>query len=793
MFFRMLRNDLKAKKGLNVILFIFLIASAALVFAGAVQIYSALNGKEYTADMCKMSDIYLYVSEGNHDKAKSILDASENVLDYYESDARMLISSQLDFECFEETEDDHFDASGHYLVRQPRKTDLVYDEFGHPFYVKSGTMYVPLRMKDLAGACIGDTVKLTTHMGNTYSFTIAGFYKEGFDYRNRYIISDSDYEILNKEYPIGLSVFELNLKNKDELSRNKLYSDLRSEGVGLTAFRRLDMTTDATLTFILAAFIAVVSIFMILIIFMTIRFTMISAIRDEEKEIGTMRAIGTDSISFRWLFAAKYIAFAVLGGILGVIVGFILSNQFLNIFSANLLFPPVGVQLVIGTIAVLVMVCLIILFCFFVMRKIKKISVIDAIRGGEGGERFGNISLLFLHKRKAMRVPWYLAISDILKNFKRYIFLVAGYMLGCMIILLVFYVASSVVSKEFMRYYGLNQIDFYPDFHSELMYEYGERCYTEGKEFYDLINEDFQQNDIPAHIVTFDEMTGYMLYGNEQVEYTVWFECGEPDKYLYCEGSRVPVLANEVALSEYSAKLYGIKIGDIITMELPETDDGGITVTRNQRELVVTGFLNYSEFSYRAALMGSEYHAGARDFHGFSSIIIDEGGQDTFKRIEDLYGETNVMSAQEYLEHSLMDYIGLFNMLKIVMTATVIFITVLMTVLYVNIFRYEDRSEIALLNTLGFGNGSVAAWQILRMLILVLISIVLGTILVNTLGQLLVGVLFNYVKLKGFRFIVNWFTTLVIMPAIIIGSALIPTVLKLKDLRKTKLADIAEE
>ena len=38
MFFKMLKSDLKRKKGLNVILFIFITVASVLVFAGAVEI-----------------------------------------------------------------------------------------------------------------------------------------------------------------------------------------------------------------------------------------------------------------------------------------------------------------------------------------------------------------------------------------------------------------------------------------------------------------------------------------------------------------------------------------------------------------------------------------------------------------------------------------------------------------------------------------------------------------------------------------------------------------------------------
>ena len=51
MFFKMLKNDLKYKKGLNIIIFIFIVIASVLVFVGSVQIYSTLS-KDRTTERC---------------------------------------------------------------------------------------------------------------------------------------------------------------------------------------------------------------------------------------------------------------------------------------------------------------------------------------------------------------------------------------------------------------------------------------------------------------------------------------------------------------------------------------------------------------------------------------------------------------------------------------------------------------------------------------------------------------------------------------------------------------------
>ena len=59
MFFKMLKNDLKMKKGLNLILFIFIVIASVLVYVSASQLYIQLTGEERTVKSCSSSDLIM--------------------------------------------------------------------------------------------------------------------------------------------------------------------------------------------------------------------------------------------------------------------------------------------------------------------------------------------------------------------------------------------------------------------------------------------------------------------------------------------------------------------------------------------------------------------------------------------------------------------------------------------------------------------------------------------------------------------------------------------------------------
>ena len=70
MFLKMLKKDLKLKKGLNVILFIFMTVASILVVASAIQVYTHLAGKGRTYEICNSSDLVIVNQSSVRDREK---------------------------------------------------------------------------------------------------------------------------------------------------------------------------------------------------------------------------------------------------------------------------------------------------------------------------------------------------------------------------------------------------------------------------------------------------------------------------------------------------------------------------------------------------------------------------------------------------------------------------------------------------------------------------------------------------------------------------------------------------
>ena len=108
MFFKMLKSDLKQKKGLNVILFIFISVASMLVFAGSVQIFSNLTRESTAKKLCRTSDtqILIPIHEFNDEtlsgRVAEFLDKDPNVRSWSTSEMLKLSSGSMDYPDFDE-------------------------------------------------------------------------------------------------------------------------------------------------------------------------------------------------------------------------------------------------------------------------------------------------------------------------------------------------------------------------------------------------------------------------------------------------------------------------------------------------------------------------------------------------------------------------------------------------------------------------------------------------------------------------------------------------------------------
>ena len=157
------------------------------------------------------------------------------------------------------------------------------------------------------------------------------------------------------------------------------------------------MATGFIMDMIVAGILMVVSICLILVAFVVLRFTISFTLAEEYKQIGVMKAIGLSNKRIRWLYIVKYLLIAVVGAAVGFVFSIPFGNMMLKSVSETMILGDSRSYWING-ICSAVAVAVTIGFSYGCTGKIKKLTPMDAIRSGTTGERFRKKSLLRMNK-----------------------------------------------------------------------------------------------------------------------------------------------------------------------------------------------------------------------------------------------------------------------------------------------------------------------------------------------------------------------------------------------------------
>ncbi len=791
MYFRMLKRDLKDKPGLNIVAFIFMIAAVMFMVIGSTLLYALLGGEKKTYEKCHTSDGYFTVNadmsdrQGLVDRFMDDLDEMPIVTGKEHIEKVFVPFSNIEVVGYEGGKV-HY-SSGVYVTDMPDKYDIPIDFDNKYFEVPNGCVAVSQTFSNRLGVEAGDKLRLTTQFGNTYEYVVSEVYKNpATAYADQFYLSDRDKELFYNECPQKIEVFvsEVDIEDGDYINTLRdYYTDqilkYKDYGAGGNASKVLFLTNDGLFAIIVSTCMLVVAVAVMAMTMITIDFSLKSAIKREEREIGMMKAIGVWSLSYKTLFIVKYLVFAIIGGLIGLPAGFVASKLLFNKFVMHIMYPDVSMMIIIGAVASITTVALIILFSFFALRRMSKISVIDAIHGENRGERFAAVPGLFLNSKKHISVPLFMALSDILRGFKRYILLILAFVLGITIVLFVVRLNDTIMTTQYAQnYFQQGDLDFVltieDSYYDKLISGTGS---FEG--VMDLINKNFEDNDIPAKVVVRNGSPAIFQYDGGEVAGMLQWQDAPSSEMIYLEGNP-PKLKNEVATGYYFANERNIKIGDTIKVTYDKYADDHTTFNKVSEEFIVTAFVDQYGKQNPTLFMGDEFEGSRVTETDYFSCSIDAPKSEHEKiiqKMQDLYPneEIKILRNSEIMPYYLTGYQEMFRLIISIVSVICVLMLSLLTALYENIFIDEETADIALLKSMGFGRGTIRAWHFLRLLILSIFSLILTYIFLATGGNYLIGLLFKSImRSKEFHFTILPFNNFIVIPlCIVTGLAIV--------------------
>lgn len=765
MYIRMLKKDLKDKVGLNTVLCIFMIIAATLLVTSAGFIYTFFIGATETYEKCNTSDFMFTIEKSISDEAgqrariQGILSKYPEIDEVLISEHPIIATARLEFDGVDRRTVSNLYESTAYITTVSDDQNIPYDMNDELLKVENGCVALPQYLANNAKTKIGSKMRITTDMGNTYEFTVSHIYKDpSSNWIHKLIFSDEDYEALVKEYNSLSDFYEATLKegfsSVGEL-RNWGY-DLMVEMNNLNDTHELDGTIDnidtgktnmmsnaAMITFIISIFMVIMGFSIMILIFMSIRFSLHATIKREEKEIGTMKAIGVDSLAYKSLFIVKYIAFAIFSGVLGIILGIPLCRFMINHFVVNTLTPGTEVFIILGIIMSCFFILLMIIFSFFALRRMKKISVMDTIHGENRGERFKKLPGVFLHKSRRSSVPFFLAAQDITGRVKRYFYLIVSYTLGMALLLLVVQLKDTVVSDDFRKNYWMiadREVFIRPEDNLREKLVAQEGSYKNVFLYYEKY---YNENGIPLNIQIMDMQSATLKMPDKEIGINIYFdnEDVELERLRFVKGGKVPTLKNEVAVSYRLKETNGINLGDTITLLYRVYQDDGFSLKIVKKDFIVTAYvetmMNNNIPSIIMAETDENYFVDDWDLINESIDVPDEEYDATIEKMRNVNKDIMIWNADQVLDFDLGNEYGvIFDMLFVVI-AIIMSVTIFaMTFLYQQIFIEEETADIAMLKSIGVDRKSIRGWHYLRIILLVACAIILGLIIAFTISKL---------------------------------------------------------
>lgn len=779
---KMLKKDFNRNRAGNVSLLLFMALSAGLVVVATIvvtQLITSMTGMYGTAKPPHF--LQMHKGEINQKAIDDFNSAYDGVtawqtvpmIDVYGEDIKVYGENVFSLS------DCRLDIS---LVKQNKTHDLLLGKDRKRMSVNKGEIGIPVILLDSYAINLGDTVELTNG-GITKEFKVAAFVHDAqmnstLCSSTRMLISDADFEELfgkvgEIEYLIEVYFTDSSMASAYQTAYEEAGLPQDGQAVTYTVIFLLSAFRDIAMAIVLI----LVSMLLVMVALLCIKYTVMASLEEEVGEIGTMKAIGISYKDVRNLYLVKYKLMVAAGMVIGYVLALMISNVFTGHVS-NTFGNQTGSPLTIG---LPISACLLVYFitnhyCKRILKKLKKITVVDALVSGKG---FGKKERVKdgLYKSKSMQVNLLFSVREIIHNFGGFaivfvvMFIVSGMMIVPMNSL------YTMKSKEFISYMGSSMDDILIEIDS------GENLQGRYETIKKLLKKDADIKEYREYRrVRLETMNKEGSWMNLHVD--CGNDAGKELKYL---AGKAPAGENEIALSKLNADEVGKSAGDWIIIRFNDI----------QKDFIVSGIyqdVTSGGYTAKAAFSFSEV---AAEKYQFTVNLVD--GVDEGVKASEWTGMIgrgyDIEPMEEFINQTLG---GVVRQVEVAAAAVVvigILLAALIVVLFMKLRLAKDVAQIAAMKAIGFTNSDVRRQYLYKIGMVSMAGIVLGTFISNILGESIVSIVLSMMGLGISRitFIINPWITLVIIPMVLLTVAVGMTWISSRQVQEYNIISLINE
>lgn len=779
MFSRIIKKDLLKNKTIAIVLLIFIALSSLLVATGTSMIGELVNSlhalfaKSSAPDFVQMHDGEINKTEIEQWSTKNPLVKQEQIVEMITIDGTKIgFGSQKTIE--------KSSIMDNYIVTQNQLFDYLLNLNNDIIQVSKGEIAVPVYYMQKNKLDIGDTITIM-NQEKELELVISDFVRDvqmnpSIIHSKRFVVHEADWQTLKQEggkveYSIEFQLTDSN--NLNDFRNAYESSNLPKKGpvIDYPLFKALNAITDG----LVVAIIIIISTLLIIIAILCIQYTILAAIEEDYKEIGIMKAIGISRWNIKKLYLLKYIVLTAVASLIGYVISFFLSGLFMSNIKLYLGTSPKSMLLHIAPLlAVSAVFVIIILFCLFTFRKFNRITAVEALRTGSySGKPISNKSLS-LHKWSMLNVNVYLGIRDIMMRYRMYLLLLFVYLISTFIIIVPVNFLNTVQSSSFIKYLGIERSDIRVDL---------QQADPTQETFNAIVSYVKRDQDVDqyAPLVT----SRFEMMNDEGLSEAITIETGDFSMFPleYIKGT-APTHNYEIALSYLNSDEFEKDVGDQLQL----------IINGETKTMVVSGIYQDVTNGGRTAKAILPYNPKT----ALSYVInIDlKSGVDMYKKMveyENVFHPAKVTNIEGYLVQTFGNTIEQLRVFTIAAMIIALLIAALITSLFLRMLVAKDREQIAILKSIGFSLNDLRNQYITRTLLVLVVGMVSGTIIANTLGERIVSILLSFMGASEVSFVIHPVEAYLLCPFVLIVVVGVTALRSIFSIKKTTITELSSD
>lgn len=731
---KMIHNDLVKNRAVTLASTVFIAAAALLVSLAALL----------AIDLAGAVDAFMERAETPHFMQMHTGEIDREALEQFAADNKNVQSFQiLPFLNVEggkirlgentltgTTQDNGFTIQG-------LQFDYLMDLEGKRIQPQEGELYVPVcyRQENMAG--IGDTAVI-----GGIPLRIAGFLRDSqmnslLSSSKRFLVNPHDYEKMEgvgkEEYLIEFRLTDPSAA--EAFSHAYTAAGLPANGPAITypLIKMINAMSDG----IMIGLLLLVSILAVIIALLCVRFTLLSQIEEDYRDIGVMKAIGFRISHMKRIYLMKY---AVLGGS-GCLAGFGLSlllrePMLVNIRQNMGEAGTEGLSLAAGFCGVAGVLAAILIFTGRVLNRFRAISASRAIGFGFEEETGRTAGRIFQGLSRLLGVNAAYGLLDVFSRKKIYATILAVLVFSVFIVIVPRNLYSTIADESFTSYMGIGDCDLRMDIQQT------EDCAGKAQSIGEALEK---ENAVTDYTVLHTKK--FTILNAEGQEENIKIEFGDHNAFpvSYAKGG-APLTQEQIALSALLAKELGKEVGSTLTL-FTGTGEMTLSVCGIYSDITNGGKTAKAVFTdMDAEPMWSVVYAKLDGSVPAAKASLYYRALFPFAKVTDI---------REYVAQTYGQTLQSVERAATAAAAAAIIITTFITLLFVRLLIAKDRYAIAVMKAGGFTNRDIKLQYIWRLAAVMLTGLLIGIFFAGTAGEKLAGAVLSALGTVSFRFRVN--------------------------------------